>query len=138
MNYLLDTNILIYLMKNNPPEIAQRLNALAPGVRVAMSFVSYAQLLKGAERSTRREQVLKQIKQITRIIPVLFALDESICQHYARHFSHLKERGTPIGGNDLWIACHALAQDATLVTNNVREFERIEGLRIENWVAPVG
>ena len=135
MIYLLDTSSIIYLLKNHPPEIAQRLNALAPSVQVAMSFVTYAELLKGAERSTRRAHVLQQIKQLTQIIPALFGLNEAICQHYAYHFAQLKEKGTPIGGNDLWIACHALAQDATLVTNNVREFERIEGLRVENWVA---
>jgi tRNA(fMet)-specific endonuclease VapC len=137
MIYLLDTNIIIYLLKNKPPEIARHLNALPPSVSVGMSFVTYAELLKGAERSTRRSLVLKQIKQLTQIIPAWFTLDESICQHYAHHFARLKEKGTPIGGNDLWIACHALAQDATVVTNNVREFERVEGLRIENWVAGV-
>lgn len=51
------------------------------------------------------------------------------------HFSRLREAGTPIGANDLWIACHALSLDATLVTSNVREFERLEGLRLENWVS---
>jgi tRNA(fMet)-specific endonuclease VapC len=68
------------------------------------------------------------------IIPVEFIIDENICHHYAVHFTRLKEAGTPIGANDLWIACHALASDAILVTNNVREFERIVGLKIENWV----
>lgn len=134
MIYLLDTNIIIYLLKNKPPEIAERLNALPPNVRVGMSFVSWAELLKGAERSTRRAQVLQQIRQIGQIIPPRFDLDESICAHYARHFIRLKENGTPIGGNDLWIACHALSLDAVLVTNNVREFERIDGLLVENWV----
>lgn len=90
--------------------------------------------MQGAERSTRKEQVLKQIKQLTRLIGVKYALNEKICQYYAQHFSQLKSAGTPIGANDLWIACHALAEDVVLVTNNTREFERIQGLTIENWV----
>lgn len=135
MVYLLDTNIIIYLLKNKPPDIAERLNALPASARVGMSFVSWAELLKGAERSTRRPQVLQQIKQIGQTIPPWFDLDESICTHYAHHFARLKEKGTPIGGNDLWIACHALSLNAVLVTNNVREFARIEGLQVENWAA---
>ena len=56
----------------------------------------------------------------------------------ARHATRLKTAGTPIGGNDLWIACHALAEKAILVTNNVREFERVEGLTVENWAHGMG
>jgi tRNA(fMet)-specific endonuclease VapC len=98
-----------------------------------MSFFTYAELLKGAERSTRKTQVLKQLYQLTRIIPVQYDTNPSLCQHYARQFTLLKTAGTPIGGNDLWIASHALSQNAILVTHNVREFERIEGLKIEDW-----
>jgi tRNA(fMet)-specific endonuclease VapC len=68
-------------------------------------------------------------------VPVSFDVDQSLCEHYAVQAARLKSAGTPIGGNDLWIACHALAQDATLVTNNMREFERITGLRLANWAA---
>ena len=134
MIYMLDTNILIYLLKNKPPEVAQRVNELDAGAELCMSFVTYAELLKGAERSTRKERVLKQIEQLIRIVPVKFDLNTDICHHYAIHFTKLKLAGTPIGGNDLWIACHALACQAVLVTNNVREFERVSGLKIENWV----
>jgi len=57
------------------------------------------------------------------------------CEHYAQQSARLKVAGTPIGGNDLWIACHALSMGATLVTNNTREFERISGLQLANWAA---
>jgi len=134
MIYMLDTNIIIYLLKNKPPEIRQRVNALDAHSKLCMSFITYAELLKGAERSKRKDKVLEQIKRLVNIIPVEFIIDENICHHYAVHFTRLKEAGTPIGANDLWIACHALASDAILVTNNVREFERIVGLKIENWV----
>jgi tRNA(fMet)-specific endonuclease VapC len=94
--YLLDTNILIYLIKNRPPQVAERIDQLPSSDRLAMSFVTWAELLQGAAGSTRRA-------------------------------------GTPIGANDLWIACHALALGATLVTHNLREFSRIRGLSLVDW-----
>jgi tRNA(fMet)-specific endonuclease VapC len=60
----------------------------------------------------------------------------AICRHYAEQFTRLKDDGTPIGANDLWIACHALAEHATLVTHHTREFQRVSGLRVEGWVGP--
>jgi tRNA(fMet)-specific endonuclease VapC len=134
MRYMLDTNILIYLIKNKPESVAKRIDSLPADAQLCMSFVSYAELLKGAERSTKKAAVLRQLDQLTRIIHVDFTTDRSLCQHYAEQFLRLKEAGTPIGANDLWIACHALAQGCVLVTNNEREFERVIGLGIENWV----
>ncbi|NOT84456.1 MAG: type II toxin-antitoxin system VapC family toxin [Methylococcaceae bacterium] len=133
MIYMLDTNILIYLIKNKPPSIAERINALAKDDELCMSFVTYAELLKGAERSTRKAQVLNQLYQLTQVIPVQYDTNAGLCAHYAAQFTLLKTAGTPIGANDLWIACHALSQNATLVTHNLREFERIAGLRLEDW-----
>jgi tRNA(fMet)-specific endonuclease VapC len=135
MKYMLDTNILIYLIKNKPPSIAERINKLPTDAQLCMSFFTYAELLKGAERSSKKAEVLRQIDQLTRTVKVEFISNRELCEHYAEQFPRLKEAGTPIGANDLWIACHALAQDAILVTNNVREFERVSGLAIENWVA---
>jgi tRNA(fMet)-specific endonuclease VapC len=133
MIYMLDTNILIYLIKNKPPSIAERINALDKDAALCMSFVTYAELLKGAERSTRKAQVLSQLNQLTQVIPVQYDTNLGLCQHYAIQFTLLKTAGTPIGANDLWIACHALSQNATLVTHNLREFERIAGLMLEDW-----
>lgn len=133
MIYMLDTNILIYLLKNKPPSIAGRINALDKNATLCMSFFTYAELLKGAERSTRKAQVGSQLRQLTQVIPVQYATNADLCQHYATQFTLLKAAGTPIGANDLWIACHALAHDATLVTNNLREFERVAPLKLENW-----
>lgn len=134
MIYMLDTNILIYLIKNKPPGIADRINALDTRDELTMSFLTYAELLKGAERSTRKDQVLAQLQQLTCSIPIDYSVNGDLCQHYATQFTLLKTAGTPIGANDLWIACHALAQNATLVTHNLREFERIQGLKLEDWV----
>jgi tRNA(fMet)-specific endonuclease VapC len=134
MIYMLDTNIIIYLLKNKPPEVIQRLNALADDSKICMSFVTYAELLKGAEKSTRKAQVIKQIKNLAQSISVEFVTNEKLCESYASNFTRLKDAGTQIGANDLWIACHAISLSATLVTNNVREFERIKDLKVENWV----
>lgn len=134
MKYLLDTNILIYLVKNKPPSIAKRIDALDEDATLSMSFFTYAALLKGAERSTRKAEVLRRLEQLTRQVPVVYRAGRSLCEHYAAQFTRLQLAGTPIGANDLWIACHALAEDATLVTHNGGEFERVSGLRIEDWV----
>ena len=131
---MLDTNILIYLIKHRPPSIAPRIESLPVEDELCMSFVTYAELLKGAERSTRKPDVLRRLDQLTRQVPVSYPTDPLICRHYAEQFTRLKAAGTPIGANDLWIACHALAEGATLVTHNVREFERVQGLRVETWV----
>ena len=135
MIHLLDTNILIYLIKNRPPQVAERIDALSPSDTLAMSFITWAELLQGAEGSLRREATLRQLEQLARQIPVLYPEDSLICQHYAQQATALKQQGTPIGGNDLWIACHALALNATLVSHNVREFARVDGLRLEDWAA---
>lgn len=134
MNYFLDTNILIYLIKQRPPEIAQRVDALPEEDSLSMSFITWAELLKGAERSSRKSDVLRRLDALARQVPVIYPAGPSICRHYAEQFTRLKEAGTPIGANDLWIACHVLADNATLVTHNTREFDRVSGLRVEDWV----
>lgn len=134
MIYLIDTDTLIYLIKNRPASVAARVNTLPPEDHLCMSFVSYAELLKGAEKSSRKADVLRRIEELTRQVPVVFDTSHALCAHYAMQFTRLKDAGTPIGANDLWIACHALALDATLVSNNTREFKRVKGLRMENWV----
>jgi tRNA(fMet)-specific endonuclease VapC len=133
VRHLLDTNILIYLIKNRPASVAERLNALPAEDRMCMSFITWAELLKGAERSTRRDEVRRRLETLALEVPVEFAVAPAMCEHYAVQSTRLKAAGKPIGGNDLWIACHALSLDATLVTNNEREFERIVGLRLANW-----
>ncbi len=130
---MLDTNILIYLIKNKPPSVAERINALGEEATLCMSFFTYAELLKGAERSARKADALRKIECLTQQLPVLFDASHLLCQHYAIQVTRLKAAGTPIGANDLWIACHALAAGAILVTNNTREFARVDGLPLENW-----
>lgn len=135
MIYLLDTDTLIYLIKQRPPAVAARVDAFSPDDRLGMSFVSFAELLKGAERSLRKTETRRRLDALVRQVPVYFETGPALCAHWATQFVRLKEAGAMIGANDLWIASHALALDAVLVTNNTREFGRIEGLRLENWAA---
>ncbi len=134
MLYMLDTNILIYLMKHQPPQIIDRINALMPEDQLCMSFITYAELYKGAEGSDRKAAVLNSLAALTAEIPVNYSISSRFCQLYAEQATRLKRLGTPIGANDLWIASHALAESATLVSHNVREFARIDGLLLEDWV----
>ena len=135
MIYLLDTNILIYLIKKRPLSVAQRIDALPESDEICMSFITWAELLKGAERSTRKAEVLRRLDQLSRQVPIRYPTGPAICRHYAEQATRLKDQGTPIGANDLWIACHALADAATLVTHNTREFARVSGLGVEDWAS---
>ena len=133
MIHLLDTNIIIYLIKNRPPQVAARIDALPAEDSLAMSFITWAELLRGAEGSQRREATLLQLEALSRLVPVLYPQGPGICAHYAVQATALKRRATPIGANDLWIACHALAIGATVVSHNVSEFSRVEGLQLVDW-----
>ena len=119
MIYLLDTNILIYLSKNRPPQVAQRIDALGDDDSIAMSFITWAELLRGAEGSQRREATLLQLEALSRLVPVLYPQGPGICAHYAIQATALKRRATPIG--------------ATVVSHNVSEFSRVEGLQLVDW-----
>lgn len=132
MIYMLDTNILIYLMKNKPLAVAERVAKLTSQDELVMSFVTYAELLKGANGSNNPPQALAKIAQIIQRIAVLYP-DNKTCEYYGVWSNKLKQQGTPIGNNDLWIACHALACNAVLVTHNVKEFKRIDGLNWQDW-----
>lgn len=133
MKYMLDTNILIYLIKNKPESVTRRVNALGDDDELCMSFVTYAELLKGAEGSNRKPEVLRRLDGLVRQVPVLMPTGAAVCQHYAEQSVRLKAAGKAIGANDMWMACHALAEGAVLVTNNKDEFKRVRGLRLENW-----
>ncbi len=135
MIYLLDTNILIYLSKNHPPQVAERIDSLSDDHTLAMSFITWAELLRGAEGSQRRQATLKQLDVLTRLVPVLYPHGPGICEQYAVQATALKRRATPIGANDLWIACHALAIGAVVVTHNVSVFSRVDGLQLADWAA---
>ena len=105
---------------------------------MAISIISAGELRYGLSRlrpSRRAAQLALQLDALLTAVSVL-ALPPEAAQHYGTTRSQLEAVGTPIGGNDLWIAAHALSQDLTLVTNNTRDFERVPGLKLVNWVTP--
>ena len=136
MEFLLDTNICIYISKYHPLEVIKRFERLQVG-EAAMSLITYGELRYGAERSQYRDKALQKLARLIELLPVL-SLDVSVAEHYSRIRATLVKAGTPIGGNDLWIAAYALALDLTLVSNNLKEFQRVAGLKLENWVATEG
>lgn len=130
--YLLDTNICIYLTKQQHPALIQRFKTLAEN-EVAMSVITYGELQFGAQKSQQRQLVLDALEKLSLAIPVI-EMHQNTSEHYGEIRAHLQKKGTPIGNNDLWIAAHARAEGLILVTNNVKEFERVPDLMVENWV----
>jgi len=133
IRYLLDTNICIYIAKHNPPAVRARFEQLHANA-LAMSVITLGELQHGAEKSQARDKALLALQQLQNAIQVM-PLAEDAGQHYGQIRSTLERAGQPIGNNDLWIAAHARAEGWVLVTNNEREFCRVDGLVVENWVA---
>ena len=129
--YLLDTNMVIYLQRGIP-SVMQKLLVLGRQGGALPSLV-VAELAYGVEKSTHQARNRDRLEQLLLEFNVL-PWAHTAMWHYARHFHALRQKGQTIGHMDLLIAAQALAEDATLVTNNLREFERIEGLKLENWV----
>ena len=132
LNYLLDTNICIYIAKNKPPTVLDKFTKLKIG-QVGMSLITYGELLYGIQKSNHKAQALLILKQLISLIPP-FHIPEKAAENYALIRHQLANQGTIIGNNDLWIAAHCLALDVTLVTNNIKEFNRVPNLNIVNWV----
>lgn len=132
--YLLDTNILSDLLKNPSGRVARKISSLPPEERdsLATSIIVAAELRYGV--SKKRSTILtERVSQLLEALDVL-PLEPQADQHYGQIRMRLEEAGTVIGANDLLIAAHALAIDAVLVTDNVREFKRVKGLQVENWL----
>lgn len=132
--YLLDTNILSDLLKNPQGKAAQRISSLPSEERdmLATSILVAAELRYGVAKSGSTT-LAARVDQLLEAIEVL-PLEPKADQHYGQVRAQLEKTGISIGGNDLLIAAHALAIDAVLVTDNVREFKRVKGLRVENWL----
>jgi tRNA(fMet)-specific endonuclease VapC len=128
--YMLDTDISSYIMKRSHDTVLRKLQAVPIGA-VCISVVTKSELLFGVEVSPRRKQDQAALDEYLRHVEVLDLLDEAAL-HYAQIRAALKVRGTMIGANDLFIAAHARSLGLTLVTNNTREFGRVQGLNIEN------
>ena len=130
--YLLDTNICIYIAKGQPLAVRERFARHALH-ELAMSAITVGELRFGAEKSQSRERALATIAQLVQMIAPR-PLPMAAAEHYGDIRATLQKQGLPIGNNDLWLAAHARAEGWTLVTNNSREFARVPGLQIENWL----
>ena len=132
MSYMLDTDTCIYIKNRRPPHVLDRFSRLQSG-EVVMSLITFGELLNGALKSNQANSALEKINQLAIILPVQ-NMSPDVAKHYASIRRSLEKRGTIIGANDLWIAAHAITLNLTLVTNNTKEFSRVDGLNIENWV----
>jgi tRNA(fMet)-specific endonuclease VapC len=132
LKYLLDTNIVIYVIKRKPLSALQLFNTHAG--HMAISSITLAELLHGAEKSTAPEQTLAVVEDFCSRLEIL-TYGPKAAQHYGSIRANLERIGKPIGVNDIHIAAHARSEGLTLVTNNLREFERVPALQLENWVA---
>lgn len=135
MAYLLDTNVFIAALKAHP-SVRARLER-TPASDLILSPVVLGELETGVEKSARVEQNRARLAGVVERLD-LAPLGVETSHVYARIRADLESKGTPIGANDLWIAAQAIALDATLVTDNVREFSRVAGLRIDNWLDSEG
>ena len=134
--YLLDTNICIYIKRQKPGEVLARFQKLKPG-DAAISVITWGELLYGAEKSQQRKKALQLLEEFKTLVPVL-PIPENAGKTYGAIRASLEAQGNPIGNNDLWIAAHAKTAALTIVTNNEREFQRIPGLKVQNWVGSQG
>ncbi len=130
--YLLDTNILSDLVRNPAGLIAQRIGSVGEET-VCTSLVVTAELRFGALKKGSK-RLSAQVDAVLSALDIL-PLEEPVDERYAGLRLALERAGTPIGGNDMLIAAHALALDLTLVTANEREFSRVPGLAVENWLS---
>ncbi|MDE2416525.1 MAG: PIN domain-containing protein [Burkholderiales bacterium] len=132
MIHLLDTNICIYIINEQPTQVLQRLIRVGRE-SLAISTVTVAELAFGIAKSTRADARAK-LENFLSKFPIL-DWDQDAAWVYGNVRKTLEAKGQRIGERDLLLACQALALDATMVTNNTREFERVDGLKLENWAA---
>lgn len=130
--YMLDTDICIYIIKRKPGSALKRLESLQPG-QLAMSAITFAELMNGAKKSQRVEANVAKLNELAELIEIR-PFDQKAATFYGDVRSTLEKKGNIIGSNDLLIAAHALSLDWILVSNNEKEFGRVDGLKIENWI----
>ena len=131
MRYMLDTNICIYIIREKPVKVLKKLRSFDIS-DIAISAITHSELEYGvvkSHRSKENREALARFLSPLEIVPY----DDKAAVNYGEIRSHLEKKGAVIGAMDLLIGAHAGSIPVTLVTNNLREFKRIPGLRIENW-----
>lgn len=132
MRYMLDTNICIYIIKHKPESVYRRLMKIRPE-DVCISSITYSELSYGVKKSEQKDRNRLALTLMLSNIEIL-EFDTAVAEEYGNIRARLEKSGTPIGSLDMLIAAHAKASGCTLVTNNLKEFSRVEGLKAENWV----
>ena len=131
LTHMLDTNICIYVMKTYPPAVREKFNALAE--QLCVSSITLGELHYGAEKSASRWENHSAIEHFVARLEVL-PFGGKAAAHYGQVRAELERGGTPCGPHDMQIGAHARSEGLIVVTNNKKEFVRIPGVRIENWV----
>ena len=131
MRYMLDTSICIYAIKHKPEQVFMRLQEHDP-IDICISSVTYAELVHGVEKSKAIEKNRVALALLLANIEIM-NFDSLAAESYGKIRADLEKAGTPIGPLDMMIAGHAMALGYTVVTNNTKEFERVKGLKHENW-----
>ena len=131
MRYMLDTNICIYAIKHKPEQVFMRLQEHDP-IDICISSVTYAELVHGVEKSKAIEKNRVALALLLANIEIM-NFDSLAAESYGKIRADLEKAGTPIGPLELMIAGHAKALGYTVVTNNTKEFDRVKGLKLENW-----
>lgn len=131
LKFMLDTNIVIYVIKRRPIEILEIFN-LHVG-QMCISSITLAELIHGVEKSAKPEHNLLQVEGFVSRLDIL-EYGIKAANHYGEIRADLEFKGIVIGVNDLHIAGHARSEGLTLITNNTKEFNRVEALRIDNWL----
>ncbi len=131
MRFMLDTDMCIYIIKKHPPRVEERFRELNP-FEVGISAVTLAELEYGVTKSSKPERNRDALTGFLAPLEIA-SFDDGAALHYGDIRGLLEKKGNPIGSMDLMIASHARSLSVTLVTNNVREFTRVPGLKVENW-----
>ncbi len=132
--YMLDTDTCALLLRKSAPTLLQRIQTI-PLQQQCISVVTLAELHFGVQVSSKRKANQEAVTALVHHVKVL-DWPAAAAEHYAAIRADLKKRGLQLGSNDLMIAAHARSLGATVVTNNVKDFGRVKGLKVENWVAP--
>lgn len=131
LKYMLDTNIVIYTIKNRPTRVKEAFKQHQD--QMCISSVTWGELIYGAERSSQPERNLSDIEQMVARLEIA-PFEAQAAAHFGQLRAELYRTGKPIGQYDMMIAGHARSKGLILVSNNLKEFERVPGLRVENWV----
>ena len=130
--YMLDTDTCAFILRRSSPTLLERIQAV-PLQQQSVSMITFAELLYGVQMSSRKKANRAAVDLLLRHLAVL-EWSADAAEHYAEIRADLKKKGQLIGSNDLLIAAHACSVGAVVVTNNVKDFGRVKGLRVENWM----